>query len=273
MLDQAKAGAADNAPAIDAKSLTIGHRLADGSASPVLTGLDLSVARGEFLTILGPSGCGKSTLLRVIADLLPPLDGSMAVLGRSPSEARRRREVAFVFQDATLLPWRNVRQNVELPLQIGRGSVARRSAGVSSDVWIDLVGLTPYAARYPHQLSGGQRQRVAIARALQSEPDILLMDEPFGALDEITRERLNDELLAVWKRTGATILFVTHSIMEAVYLGGRVLVLAANPGRVQAVVDLAGLKDADGSCQRESPAVIETAARLRALLQDGAAAE
>jgi NitT/TauT family transport system ATP-binding protein len=273
MTDQAKAGADDHAPAVDAKNLTIGHILADGTASPVLSGLDLTVKRGEFLTILGPSGCGKSTLLRVIADLLPPLDGGIAVLGRTPSEARRRREVAFVFQDATLLPWRTVRQNVELPLQIGRANVARQVAEVPSDVWIDLVGLGAYTARYPHQLSGGQRQRVAIARALQSEPEILLMDEPFGALDEITRERLNDELLAVWRRTGATIVFVTHSIMEAVTLGGRVLVLASDPGRVQALVDIAALKDADGRCRREAPDVIETATRLRALLQDGATAE
>jgi NitT/TauT family transport system ATP-binding protein len=273
MRDQAKAGAGATAPAIDARNLTIGHRLADGGAAPVLSGLDLSVARGAFLTILGPSGCGKSTLLRVIADLLPPLAGSISVGGRAPAEARRRREVAFVFQDATLLPWRTVRENVALPLKIGRGRIARKTADVPSEVWLDLVGLGALAERYPHQLSGGQRQRVAIARALQSEPDILLMDEPFGALDEITRERLNDELLALWKRTGTTILFVTHSIIEAVTLGGRVLVLAADPGRVQAVVDLAALKDADGRCRREAPAVIEAAAHLRSLLQSGAAPE
>jgi len=273
MPNEARAGAApEPTPAIAATGLTIGHRLADGAASPVLRGLDLSVARGEFLAILGPSGCGKSTLLRVIADLLPPLEGEIAVLGRTPSEARRRRNVGFVFQDATLLPWRTVRQNVELPLQVGRGSVERRVAQTSSGDWLDLVGLSAYAERYPSQLSGGQRQRVAIARALQSEPDILLMDEPFGALDEITRERLNDELLAVWRRTRATIIFVTHSIMEAVYLGQRVLVLAADPGRVQALVDITRLKDVEGRCRREASDVVEMAAHLRTLLQEGAAA-
>jgi len=255
--------------AIEARALAIGY--APGHSGRVLSGVDLNVARGEFLTILGPSGCGKSTFLRAVADLLPPLEGRLSILGKTPSQARRRREVAFVFQDATLLPWRTVRENVELPLQVGRRSVSR-AVQVRPDHWIDLVGLSALAGRYPHQLSGGQRQRVAIARALQCEPDILLMDEPFGALDEITRERLNDELLAVWRHTGATILFVTHSVTEAIYLGGRVLVLAANPGRVQALIDLAPLKDAQGRCGRESPGVQEAAGHLRQLLQAGALA-
>jgi len=261
--------ASSQAAAIEASALAVGY--AGPQSGRVLSGVDLQIDKGEFLTILGPSGCGKSTLLRVIADLLPPLDGRLSVLGRSPSQARRRREVAFVFQDATLLPWRTVRQNVELPLQVGRGSVSR-TAHARPERWIELVGLSHLADRYPHQLSGGQRQRVAIARALQCEPDILLMDEPFGALDEITRERLNDELLGVWRRTGATILFVTHSVMEAVYLGGRVLVLAANPGRVQALIDLAPLKDKQGRCRREDARIQEAAAHLRGLLQEGAAA-
>jgi len=255
--------------AVEARALSIGY--AGPPSAAVLAGVDLDVGRGEFLTVLGPSGCGKSTLLRAVADLLPPLGGRLSVLGKTPSQARRRREVAFVFQDATLLPWRTVRQNVELPLQVGRRNVSRLAAA-RPDHWIDLVGLGHLADRYPHQLSGGQRQRVAIARALQCEPDVLLMDEPFGALDEITRDRLNDELLGVWRRTGATILFVTHSVLEAVYLGGRVLVLAANPGRVQALVDLRSLKDGQGGCRRESPAVQEAAAGLRRLLQEGAAA-
>lgn len=258
------------AAAIETQALTIGYA---GSDEPirVLSDVDLRIGKGEFLTILGPSGCGKSTLLRAVADLLPPLNGRLSVLGQTPSEARRRRDVAFVFQDATLLPWRTVRQNVELPLQVGKRSVSR-SVDPKPAYWIELVGLSRLADRYPHQLSGGQRQRVAIARALQCEPKILLMDEPFGALDEITRERLNDELLAVWRRTGATILFVTHSVTEAIYLGGRVLVLAANPGRVQAMIDLAPLKDERGSCLRESADVQEMAVRLRRLLQEGHAA-
>jgi NitT/TauT family transport system ATP-binding protein len=256
-------------PSIEAQGLTLGFAGAGGAAAPVLAGLDLKVMRGEFLTILGPSGCGKSTLLRAVADLLPPLAGHLSVLGKTPAEARRRREVGFVFQDPTLLPWRTVRENVALPLQVGRRRVTR-AVDSRPEQWLALVGLDALAERYPHQLSGGQRQRVAIARALQCAPDILLMDEPFGALDEITRERLNDELIALWRRTGVTVLFVTHSVMEAVYLGTRVLVLAAGPGRVQALIDLAPVKDA-GHCRRESPDVVAATARLRRLLAEGAA--
>jgi NitT/TauT family transport system ATP-binding protein len=262
--------------AIEAAGLSIGYRQADGTAAPTLASLDLKVAKGDFLTILGPSGCGKSTLLRVVADLLQPLSGRITVLGQAPEAARKQRRVGFVFQDATLLPWRTVRQNVELPLQVGKASIpARSGAERDVDAWIEMVGLSAFGDRYPNQLSGGQRQRVSLARALLSAPDILLMDEPFGALDEITRERLNDELLGLWRRTGATILFVTHSVMEAVYLGNRVLVLAANPGRVQALVDLsaaknATAKDRDGRYRREDPVLVEAAAQLRQLLQDAA---
>jgi NitT/TauT family transport system ATP-binding protein len=254
---------------IEAHGLSLGYAGA-GGATPVLANLDLTVMRGELLTILGPSGCGKSTLLRAVADLLVPLAGHLSVLGKTPAEARRRREVGFVFQDPTLLPWRTVRENVALPLQVGRRRVTR-AVDSRPEEWLALVGLDAFADRYPHQLSGGQRQRVAIARALQCAPDILLMDEPFGALDEITRERLNDELIALWRRTGVTVLFVTHSVMEAVYLGTRVLVLAAGPGRVQALIDLAPVKDASGHCRRESPDVVAATARLRRLLAEGAA--
>jgi NitT/TauT family transport system ATP-binding protein len=252
-------------PSIEAKGLAIGYPAEDGGGTIVLSDVDLIIERGDFLTILGPSGCGKSTLLRVIADLLPPLAGAISVLGNPPARARSRREVAFVFQDSTLLPWRTVRENVELPLQVGRANVTR-PIEATSDELLALVGLAELADRYPDQLSGGQRQRVAIARALLCNPSILLMDEPFGALDEITRDRLNDELLAIWRRTGTTILFVTHSIMEAVYLGRRVLVLAAHPGRVQEVVDLRRLKDSSGGLAREAPDAVAAMARLRQLL-------
>ena len=251
--------------ALEASRLGVGYPSDRTPAPRVLTGIDLRVAKGAFLTILGPSGCGKSTLLRAVADLLPALDGTLDVLGGSAAAARRRRDVAFVFQDATLLPWRTVRQNVRLPLDVGRRA-ARRVAD-RADELLALVGLSNLAERYPDQLSGGQRQRVAIARALQCEPTILLMDEPFGALDEITRERLNDELFDIWRQTATTILFVTHSVMEAVYLGTEVLVLAANPGRVLACVDLRPLKDIEGRCRRESPDVTEMTGRLRALLR------
>jgi len=254
--------------AIEARGLAVGYAGDDGSTSVVLDGIDLAVEPGDFLTILGPSGCGKSTLLRVVADLLPPLAGSIAVLGEVPARARQRREVAFVFQDPTLLPWRTVRDNVALPLEVGRAHISR-PIEASPDELLVLVGLAGLAERYPDQLSGGQRQRVAIARALLCNPSILLMDEPFGALDEITRDRLNDELLAIWRRTGATILFVTHSLTEAVYLGRRVLVLGADPGRVREIVDLRPVKNGQGRFSRESPAAVAAMTRLRQLLADG----
>ncbi|HTJ26778.1 MAG TPA: ABC transporter ATP-binding protein [Candidatus Limnocylindria bacterium] len=248
-----------------AHRLDVGYPVRGGTLR-VLEGLDLDVAPGEFLTIVGPSGCGKSTLLRVLADLVPPLAGSVTVLGEPPAVVRARREVAFVFQDATLLPWRTVRENVALPLAVGpRGARDAAHAG-EIDALLTMVGLDGLADRYPSQLSGGQRQRVAIARALLCKPRVLLMDEPFGALDEITRDRLNDELLALWRRTGTTILFVTHAILEAVYLGERVLVLAANPGRVRELVDLRAAKER-GTCPRESPALVEAMARVRAALE------
>ena len=253
--------------AIEAIDLALGYR---GAWPPieVLSHVDLHIAYGEFLTILGPSGCGKSTLLRVVADLLAPLGGSIIVMGGTPEAARLRREVAFVFQDATLLPWRTVRENVALPLQVGLGK-ADRPPDASVDELLTLVGLAPQADSYPHQISGGQRQRVAIARALICRPRILLMDEPFGALDEITRDRLNDELASIWQQTGVTVLFVTHSIMEAAYLGQRVLVLAANPGQIEEMVDLRPLKRPDGRIARESPALVEVMAHLRQVLAAG----
>lgn len=247
--------------AIEAKGLDVGYRTPSGKPAVVLQNFDVAVPEGEFLTIIGPSGCGKSTFLRAVADLLDPVSGRLSVLGGEASEARRRRDVAFVFQDSTLLPWRSVIENVSLPHDVGGG--ARRSNGPSAESLLELMGLKGLEHRYPSQLSGGQRQRVAIARALITEPRILLMDEPFGALDEITRDRLNDELLKLWRRTGSTILFVTHSIMEAAYLGQRVMVLAANPGRVHAVHDLRAVKSADGSCSREDAKVVAAMAELR----------
>jgi len=247
--------------AIAAEALDVGYRARSGRAVAVLQGFDHTVPAGEFLTIIGPSGCGKSTFLRAVADLLPPLTGTLKVLGGAAADARLRREVAFVFQDSTLLPWRTVLANVELPHNVGR--VAARNTGPTAAELLELMGLKGFEGRYPAQLSGGQRQRVAIARALVSEPRILLMDEPFGALDEITRDRLNDELLRIWRQTGCTILFVTHSIMEAAYLGQRVLVLAANPGRVHALHDLRPLKGADGAIGREDPRLVEVMGELR----------
>ncbi|HEY5322345.1 MAG TPA: ABC transporter ATP-binding protein [Caldimonas sp.] len=229
-----------------------------------IQGLDIDVAEGEFLTLLGPSGCGKSTFLRVVADLIPPSRGQVDVLSTTPHAARMRRDIGFVFQDAALLPWRTALQNVELPLQVGGGAARRGRRGPLE--LLDMVGLKDRANAYPHELSGGQRQRVSIARALVSDPKILLMDEPFGALDEITRDRLNEELRRVWKETGLTILFVTHSIHEAAYLGQRVLMLAANPGRVREIVPV-DLPEDRTLAMRESPEFVRLTAHLRRVLE------
>lgn len=251
--------------AVKAEGLSVGYKSLSGEAVAVLRDFDLEVPEGDFLTIIGPSGCGKSTVLRAVADLLPPLEGQLQVLGGPAAESRLRRDVSFVFQDSTLLPWRTVLQNVTLPHDVGNAPVSKEAS--SALELLDLMGLKGMEGRYPAQLSGGQRQRVAIARALVSRPRILLMDEPFGALDEITRDRLNDELLRLWRQTGTTILFVTHSIMEAAYLGQRVMVLAANPGRIHAVHDMRSLKAADGSVQREEPRLVEAMASLRRELE------
>jgi len=238
------------------------------SGRGAVTALDevsFELARGGFLSILGPSGCGKSTLLRVVADLVPPTAGTVSLFGSTPSRVRRRRDLGFVFQDAALLPWRTARQNVELPLEVGEGA-RLAEGGPSPAELLALVGLGDWHGSYPHELSGGMRQRVSIARALVTAPKILLMDEPFGALDEITRDRLNDELLRIWRETQTTVLFVTHSIQEALYLGQRVLVLAAHPGRVREMVE-PDLPDERGLDVRETEGFVRQSAHLRALLE------
>jgi NitT/TauT family transport system ATP-binding protein len=230
-----------------------------------LDGVSLTVAAGSLLTVLGPSGCGKSTLLRVIADIVRPQSGEMRVLGVTAEAARRSRQIGFVFQDATLLPWRNVIDNVRLPLEVGaRPPLSPEALG--PEELLRLVGLVGWERALPHELSGGMRQRVAIARALLGGPRILLMDEPFGAVDEITRDRLNEELLRIWRETGTTIVFVTHSIYEAAFLGTEVLVLAANPGRVREIIPI----HFDGPrrlAARETPDFMRQAAHLRAVLE------
>lgn len=199
------------------------------NAVTALSGVSVNITEGSLVTMIGPSGCGKSTLLRAVADLVPISNGGLTVLGQSPSEARRQRYFSFVFQDATLLPWRTALDNVKLPFEVGGGGGIRADPGEL----LELVGLKGREHAWPDELSGGMRQRVAIARALATRPKVLLMDEPFGALDEITRDKLNEELLRIWRETGTTIIFVTHSIAEAVFLGESVLVLATNPGRVK----------------------------------------
>src|SRR6516162_2191353 len=220
--------------AVECRDLTV-HFASERRTVTALEKVSLAVAEGSFLTLLGPSGCGKSTLLRVIADIVRPSQGSVRVLGRTPAEARRNREIGFVFQDAALLPWRSALDNVRLPLEVG-GRHALPPGAMGPEQLLALVGLSGWEKALPHELSGGMRQRVSIARALLGGPRVLLMDEPFGALDEITRDRLNEELLRIWRETGTTILFVTHSIYEAAFLGQQVLMLAARPGRVREIV-------------------------------------
>lgn len=226
---------------------------------------DISVEMAEscFVSLLGPSGCGKSTLLRVVADLLDPSAGQVTVLGGKPEEARKARDLGFVFQDSALLPWRTAIDNVRLPLQVGGGA---RADAESPEKLLELVGLRGRENAYPHELSGGMRQRVSIARALVCRPRVLLMDEPFGALDEITRDRLNEELLKIWEATGTTIIFVTHSIPESVFLSQQVLVLSAHPGRVRELVpiDLPYPRKLE---VRDTPEFTAIAAHLRSLLE------
>ncbi|MFS2242993.1 ABC transporter ATP-binding protein [Microbacterium sp. OR16] len=211
----------------------------DTAGGPVtaLEGVSVQLEAGSFTSLLGPSGCGKSTLLRIISDLLTPTAGTVTVLGQTPQSAREGRDLGFVFQDAALLPWRNAIENVLLPLEIGPGKATGEDRDRAQEL-LALVGLGGRAEALPSQLSGGQRQRVSIARALITRPKVLLMDEPFGALDEITRDRLNEELLSIWKLTGTTIVFVTHSIAEAVFLSQRVVVMSAQPGRISQVHDI-----------------------------------
>ena len=209
---------------------------ADGSETEALSGVDLDIAPGEFVSLIGPSGCGKSTLLRAIADLVRPSAGEIRVNGKPPGQARLDHDYGMVFQAPVLFDWRTVEENVRLPLEIlGRPKAwsAERTRAM-----LELVELEGFAGYRPYELSGGMQQRVAIARALSFEPRILLMDEPFGALDEMTRERLNDAVLRIWERTGTTIVFVTHSIPEAVYLSSRIVVMSARPGRIAGSVDV-----------------------------------
>jgi len=255
--------ASDDEPAVRLSDVCV-RFTSERATVAALDRISLEVPRGGFLTLLGPSGCGKSTLLRVVADLVTATSGDIRVLGASASSAREQRDIGFVFQDASLLPWRTALENVRLPLEVG--SARLRGAGPDPSELLALVGLTGWEHAYPHELSGGMRQRVAIARALAIGPKLLLMDEPFGALDEITRDRLNEELLRIWENTGATILFVTHSIYEAAFLGQSVLLMAARPGRVREIVPVP-LPTKRFIAIRETPEFAELAAHLRRVLE------
>ncbi len=215
----------------------VGKTFGTGEGSvEALHSIDLSVAEGEFVSLIGPSGCGKSTLLRLIGDLTGPTEGEVRINGKPARQARLDRDYGMVFQAPVLMDWRTVIGNVELPLEIMGFPKAERERRARS--LLDLVELREFAPKYPWQLSGGMQQRVAIARALAFDPRLLLMDEPFGALDEMTRERMNLELMNIWRRLGTTIVFVTHSIPEAVFLSNRVVVMSARPGRISSVIDV-----------------------------------
>jgi NitT/TauT family transport system ATP-binding protein len=237
-----------------------------GSESVVaVQDINLEIGANEFVSLIGPSGCGKSTLLRLIADLLTPTSGQLSVNGKLPRQARLDRDYGFVFQAATLYDWRTVSQNVQLPLEIMGYPPARRAARARE--MLELVELEKFGRHYPWQLSGGMQQRVAIARALAFEPPLLLMDEPFGALDEFTRERMNMELLKIWGKTGGTVIFVTHSIAEAVFLSNRVVVMSPRPGRITKVVDI-GLPRPRTFETREDPRFFSAVTDVRESLRE-----
>lgn len=250
---------------VEARGLGLTFETNDGPVV-ALTGVDLSIGKGEFVSFIGPSGCGKTTFLRVIADLERPTAGEISVNGMTPEEARRSRAYGYVFQAAGLFPWRTIEKNVALPLEIMGYSAAERASRVKRT--LDLVNLTGFEKKFPWQLSGGMQQRASIARALAFDADLLLMDEPFGALDEIVRDHLNEELLKLWARTDKTICFVTHSIPEAVYLSTRIVVMSPRPGRVTDVIESPLPKERPLDI-RESPEFLEIAHRVREGLRAG----
>jgi NitT/TauT family transport system ATP-binding protein len=266
MSETATIAATQAGVAIDCRDVTVRFSSDRGSVT-ALANVSVTLAEGGFLTLLGPSGCGKSTLLRVIADIVQPVAGSVSVLGQTPAKARRDRQIGFVFQDAALLPWRDAIGNVRLPLEVG-GKRTLPSGAPGPEELLNLVGLAGWEKALPHELSGGMRQRVAIARALLGGPRILLMDEPFGALDEITRDGLTLHLHQLWRRTGLTAMFVTHSVPEAVFLSTRIVVMSSRPGRVVAVIESTLPLDRDLDV-RETPDYLAVAHAVRAALREG----
>ncbi|MEL6203568.1 MAG: ABC transporter ATP-binding protein [Pseudomonadota bacterium] len=219
---------------ISAASLNLTFETNDGPVH-ALSDINLDVQKGEFVSLIGPSGCGKTTLLRVIADLEKPTGGAITVEGTTPENARLNRAYGYVFQASALFPWRTIADNVALPLEVMGLTQAERQKRVTEN--LKLVDLEGFEKKFPWQLSGGMQQRASIARALAVQPDMLLMDEPFGALDEIVRDHLNVQLLKLWKETGKTIVFVTHSIPEAVYLSTKIVVMSPRPGRIHEIID------------------------------------
>jgi len=248
------------------EAVGVGKVFNAGSPNQVdaLVDVDLSITRGEFVSLIGPSGCGKSTLLRLFADLLEPTSGTLLVNGKSAHQARVDQDYGMAFQQSGLFEWRSVERNIELPLELKGWDKARRRE--RSREMLDLVKLTEFATHMPWQLSGGMQQRVAIARALAAHPPLLLMDEPFGALDEMTREHMQAELLRICAGTDTTVVFVTHSIPEAVYLADRVVVMSPRPGRITDVIDVSLGRDRD-ELTREASAFFERVTEVREALR------
>ena len=250
---------------VSANDLSLTFETNDGPVH-ALSGVNLSVGKGEFVSFIGPSGCGKTTFLRVIADLEKPTSGEIRVNGVEPEEARKARAYGYVFQAASLYPWRTIERNVGLPLEIMGYSVAETQQRIAR--MLELVNLTGFEKKYPWQLSGGMQQRASIARALAFDADLLLMDEPFGALDEIVRDHLNEQLLQLWAKTGKTICFVTHSIPEAIYLSTKIVVMSPRPGRVSDVIE-STLPEQRPLEIRESAEFLKIAHRVREGLRAG----
>jgi NitT/TauT family transport system ATP-binding protein len=253
-----------SAPVVSLQGVDKVFSRGDQPVTTALQAIDLDIRQGEFVSLIGPSGCGKSTLLRIIGDLIAPSGGTVVVNGKTAAAARRDRDYGMVFQAPVLFDWRTVEDNVKLPLEI-QGMDARQRQAKATEM-LDLVELGDFLRHYPWQLSGGMQQRVAIARALAFEPAILLMDEPFGALDEMTRERMNSEVQRIWERTGTTVVFVTHSIPEAVFLSSRVVVMSARPGRITKVIDV-DLPRPRNEESRESERYFELVTEVREALR------
>jgi NitT/TauT family transport system ATP-binding protein len=251
--------------AVDVRDVSLTFETADGKVD-ALSNVSLQIADGEFVSFIGPSGCGKTTILRVIADLQQPTSGSLLVNGMSAEQARLARAYGYVFQAPALFPWRTIEKNLKLPLEVMGFSDSEQQQRAAR--YLALVNLTGFERKYPWQLSGGMQQRVSIARALSFDPDLLLMDEPFGALDEIVRDHLNEQLLQLWDKTAKTVLFVTHSIPEAVFLSTKIVVMSPRPGRIIDVIDCDFPRQRTLEI-RETPEFLKVAQRVRVGLRAG----
>jgi NitT/TauT family transport system ATP-binding protein len=261
----AKSGSVPQRLAVDVRDVSLTFETSDGKVD-ALSNVSLQVADGEFVSFIGPSGCGKTTMLRVIADLQQPTSGTLLVNGMSAEQARLGRRYGYVFQAPALFPWRTIEKNLKLPLEVMGFSDSEQQQRAAR--YLALVNLTGFERKFPWQLSGGMQQRVSIARALSFDPALLLMDEPFGALDEIVRDHLNEQLLQLWDKTGKTVLFVTHSIPEAVFLSTKIVVMSPRPGRIIDIIDCNFARDRTLEI-RETPEFLKIAQRVRVGLRAG----